>query len=60
MFGEIISKMPDITIFPIITTTLFFLVFIGITIWALRANKSYIKRMSELPLDSSINSGEQS
>lgn len=60
MFGEIISNMPGITIFPIITTALFLLVFIGITIWALRANKSYIKRMSELPLDSSVNNGEQS
>jgi hypothetical protein len=58
MFSEIISNMPNIAILPIITTVVFFLVFIGITIWALRVNKSYIKRMSELPLDSSMKSGE--
>ena len=58
MFGEIISNMPNISIFPIITTVVFFLVFIGIMIWALRANKSYIKKMSELPLDSPVRNGE--
>ena len=58
MFGDLISNMPGITIFPMITTVVFLLIFIGITIWALRVNKSYIKKMSELPLDSSMKNGE--
>ena len=58
MFGDLISNMPGITIFPMITTVVFLLIFIGITNWALRVNKSYIKKMSELPLDSSMKNGE--
>ena len=58
MFGDLISNMPGITIFPMIITIIFLLIFIGITIWALRVNKSYIKMMSELPLDSSMKNGE--
>ena len=41
-----------------IITVIFFLVFVGIVIWAFRVNKSYIKKMSELPLDSTTENGE--
>ena len=58
MFGDIINNISGIAILPMITTVIFFLIFIGITIWAMRADKSYIKKMSELPLDSTMNSGE--
>lgn len=58
MFGEIISSISGITIFPMIITVIFFLVFVGIVIWAFRVNKSYIKKMSELPLDSTTENGE--
>ncbi|MEJ2055681.1 MAG: hypothetical protein P8X42_17340 [Calditrichaceae bacterium] len=43
---------------PVITTVIFFLVFVGIIIWAVKAKKSYIKKMSEMPLDSSKKNGE--
>ena len=39
--------------------TLFFSLFIGIVIWAVRADKKYLKKMEELPLDVSNNNGEQ-
>jgi len=58
MFGDIINQISGITIVPMISTVIFFLVFIGIVIWAIRVNKSYIKKMSELPLDSTMNNGE--
>ena len=58
MFGEIIKSIPGINILTIITTIAFFLMFIGIVVWAVRANKNYIRKMSELPLDSKIKNGE--
>jgi cytochrome c oxidase cbb3-type subunit 4 len=58
MFREIINSIPGINVLTIITTILFFLVFIGIVVWAVRAKKSYIKKMSELPFDSTIKDGE--
>ena len=58
MIGEIMSTISGITIFPLIATIVFFLIFIGIVIWAFKADKSYIKKMSELPLDSTMKNGE--
>ena len=51
MFSELIKQIPGITIYPIVVTIAFFLTFTGIIIWAIRANKKYVKHMSELPLD---------
>ena len=34
-------------------------VFLGIVYWAVRADKKYLKKMEELPLDVSNNNGEQ-
>ena len=58
MFGEIIKSIPGVNFFTMIMTVVFFLVFIGIVVWAVRANKDYIQRMSALPLDSTIKNGE--
>jgi cytochrome c oxidase cbb3-type subunit 4 len=58
MFGDIISSISGITVFPIVITVVFLMIFIGIIIWAIRADKSYIKKMSELPLDSTMKNGE--
>jgi len=58
MYREIIHSIPGINILAVITTIFFFLIFIGIVVWAVRAKKSYIKKMSELPFDSTIKDGE--
>jgi cytochrome c oxidase cbb3-type subunit 4 len=58
MLSEIMNTISGITIFPMIATILFFLIFLGIVIWAFKADKSYIKKMSELPLDSTMKNGE--
>ncbi len=39
-------------VMPIIVMVMFLLVFIGIVIWAVKADKKYIKKMSNMPLDS--------
>ena len=59
MFQQLFESIADVEIFPIISLILFFLVFIGIVVWAIRADKKYLKKMEELPLDMSNNNGEQ-
>ena len=59
MFQYLFDSIAGVEIFPIISLILFFLVFIGIVIWAIRADKKYLKKMEELPLDMSNNNGEQ-
>lgn len=62
MFQEILESIPGIATFPMISMFLFLIIFIGICVWAFfRADKKYIKRMEEIPLDSSnstITNGE--
>ena len=43
--------MDSIEIFPLISLALFFLFFLGWTIYALREKKDHVKHMSNLPLD---------
>ena len=59
MFKYLFDSMAGVEIFPIISLILFFGLFIGIVIWAIRADKNYLKKMEELPLDVSNNNGGQ-
>ncbi len=59
MFQYLFDSIAGVEIFPIISLILFFVVFVGIVIWAIRADKDYLKKMEELPLDVSNNNGEQ-
>jgi cytochrome c oxidase cbb3-type subunit IV len=59
MFQYLFDSIAGVEIFPIISLILFFGLFIGIVVWAIRADKDYLKKMEELPLDVSNNNGEQ-
>jgi len=59
MFSELIKQIPGITIYPIVVTVAFFLTFTGIIIWAIRADRKYVKHMSELPLDTQEYKGDE-
>jgi len=59
MFQYVFDSIAGIEVFPIVSLILFFCLFIGIVIWAVRADKDYLKKMEELPLDVSNNNGEQ-
>jgi len=59
MFQYVFDSIAGIEVFPIVSLILFFGLFIGIVIWAIRADKDYLKKMEELPLDVSNNNGEQ-
>jgi len=59
MFKFILDPNADYGILPIIPMVGFFLIFVGIIVWAIFAKKGYMKYMSNLPLDDQIsNKGE--
>lgn len=49
---EHLKNIEGVSIYPLISLSIFFLFFVGLTIWALRTDKNYLKKMAELPLDS--------
>jgi len=55
MFSKYFENM-NVGILPIITMIVFLIFFISLVIWALKADKNYIKKMSNLPLDSKFDS----
>jgi len=59
MFKHVFDSVAGVEVFPIVSLLLFFVVFLGIVYWAVRADKKYLKKMEELPLDISNNNGEQ-
>lgn len=58
MFREIVSSVPGNHIFAIAVMLFFILVFTGIVIWALKADRAYLDHMKQLPLDKMNNNGE--
>lgn len=50
------ESIEGISIFPIISLSIFFLFFVGLFWWVFTAKKEYINKVSNLPLDSKNNS----
>lgn len=50
MFKHYFEQIDGIEIFPMIALFVFITFFLGLLIWVIKANKKYIKEMSELPL----------
>jgi hypothetical protein len=53
MYKNVLEHIDGIEIFPLISLVVFFVFFLAITIWALKADKAYLKKMSNLPFESS-------
>ena len=60
MFKYIIEHLPNSEIYAIVSLLLFFLVFLGIIYKTIRTDKSYIRKMERLPLDTAQNNGDPS
>lgn len=45
-----LEQIADVSIYPVAALTIFFLVFVLISIWAFGATKNYINTMENLPL----------
>lgn len=52
---EHLNNIQGVSIYPLISLSIFFLFFVSLTIWALRADKKYLKKMGELPLEGEKN-----
>jgi len=52
MFSNYLSSIKGISIFPVISMLVFLSAFVLMVIWIFRIDKSYVKQMENLPLDS--------
>jgi len=58
MFREIFESMSGISIFGLFSMILFFLIFLGVIYWVIKADKKYLNKMENMPLDSSKIDGD--
>jgi cbb3-type cytochrome oxidase subunit 3 len=58
MLKDFFESMSGISIFGLISMIFFFLVFLGVIYWVFTADKKYLKKMENMPLDSSKIDGD--
>jgi len=58
MLKDFFESMSGISIFGLISMIFFFLVFLGVIYWVLTADKKYLEKMENMPLDSSKIDGD--
>lgn len=51
MFKHYFERIQGIEIYPIISLLIFFIFFVLLFAWVIRADKKYINKMKNLPLD---------
>ena len=51
MFNHYLQSIEGIGIYPLISLLVFFIFFVVMLIWILKADKSHLKKMSVLPLE---------
>lgn len=51
MFSHYFQSMEYVTVYPIVSLFFFMAAFLGVVVWALRADDEYIRTMENLPLD---------
>jgi len=51
MFSQYVQSISFVTVYPIVSLIVFFIAFISIVVWAVKADDEYIKTMEMLPLD---------
>ncbi len=53
MISNYLQSIEGVAIYPLFSLFVFVIFFIAVTVWVFSVKKEYIKKMSELPLDSS-------
>jgi cytochrome c oxidase cbb3-type subunit IV len=48
-FINYLEKITGVGIYPMVSLLIFFVFFVGLTFWALKANKRYISEMKNIP-----------
>lgn len=51
MISNYLSSIEGVSFFAIVGLILFFFLFVGLVIWTFKADKSYIIKMQNIPLD---------
>ncbi|MEJ2614752.1 MAG: cbb3-type cytochrome c oxidase subunit 3 [Ignavibacteriaceae bacterium] len=51
MYKEVLQSIEGIGIYPIISMIVFVIFFVIVLIWYFKADKKYLNKMSNLPLD---------
>jgi cytochrome c oxidase cbb3-type subunit IV len=51
MYKEVLRSIDNIAIWPVISFVIFFAFFIGLLWFTFTADKNFIKRMSNMPID---------
>lgn len=54
MVSKVLSSIDGIAAYPIVSLMIFIPFFIIVTIWIFKLDKQYLKHMSELPLENSL------
>ena len=55
MFENYLSGIKNISTYPLISLLVFFVFFVGMAIWWIRASKSHLDEMSNLPFKDNNN-----
>lgn len=50
MFSQNLSSIDGVSIFPIISLVLFFVMFSGVLFWVLKKDKSHMENLANMPL----------
>jgi cbb3-type cytochrome oxidase subunit 3 len=51
MYKNVLQTIENVEIWPVISLIIFFLFFLGVLVYILRADKNHINKMKEMPLD---------
>lgn len=51
MFKHYFESIDGLEIYPIFSLLVFLIFFVIVTVWTLKADKSYLKKMEEIPLE---------
>lgn len=51
MHKELLRSIEDIEIYPIISLIIFVLFFVGMFIWVIRVDKTYVNEMKSMPFN---------
>lgn len=51
METKVMEAMDGVTVYPIISLVVFVIFFAVIIIWMIKADKEYLRKMADLPLD---------
>ena len=55
MYKDILQSIDNVAIWPVISFVIFFVFFLWLLWWAFSADKEFIQRMKELPMDGNGN-----